>query len=608
MSLKIFLYQLFGKIKPVEKIESQRHSLYNDYLEYQRIERSEELKEFTELEEYVNSEEFKNKKAEIKNSGFKGSKEEELQKEYEKLKNANHIKKYFKVKSSSDMRRFETLKDSHKMKEYHELYEYMDNGSFAEEKEEICSQVYKGSDEEEQEKEYDRLKRMPLIKAYLDLHDSKVLSHHEKVANSDKLKKYFELKNLPEKDKEKKKEFKSLKRNSEIKNYLKLENSKKFRLYRDSVDSYHLERFLELNPIVESKDFKKRVSYLKDKKKFEKTEAHKKWKRLKELSASKDIKFYLKFEKSRLLKNYYDVSESADLKRFWELKEIVTSQDFLKRKAYLKDSRKWEKSEEHAKELKYHEMKRRPHLVKFFKYKGTDAFDFFKEWRVSFDDDFSENKIDPEKWSVQSLWADKTLGRNYSLPGDLQVFTSGENILCSGKLVIETRKEKSEGMVWQMPAGFVPGEFDYTSGMVSTGKSYWQKDGIFEAKIKFNPVKEVVSSFILQGEKNSPRVHLLEMGIKNRIGISNTDNKGKLKMEGLDISSLKKGKWYIFSLEKSGNVFTWKINETEILRLENSSFNSPLHINLFSIVVNQIPRSKLPVRFNVNWVKCYQKL
>jgi len=607
MSVKIFLYQLFGKIKPIEKIEYQRHYLYNDYLEYQRIENSEELKEFTELEEYINSEEFENKKAEIRHLGFKGSKEEELLKEYEKLKNAGHIKKYFKVKNSPDLRRFETLKDSRKIKEYYELEEYMDNGTFAEEKEEICSQVYKGSDEEEQEKEYARLKKMPLIKAYLQLHDSKVISHHEKIAHSDKFKKYLELKNLPEKDKEQKRELKTLKRNPEIKNYLKLENSKKIRLYRDAVDSYHLERFLELKPIVESKDFKKRVSYLKDKKKFERTEAYGKWKRLKELSASKDIKFYLKFKKSQLLKNYYDVSESADLKRFLELKDIVTSEDFIKRKAYLEDSRKWEKSEEHAKELKYREMKKRPHLIKFFKYKGTDAFDFFRDWEVSFDDDFSEDKIDPEKWSFQSLWADKTLGRNYSLPGDLQVFTNGENISCGGKLVIEVRKEKSEGMVWQMPVGFVPAEFDYTSGMISTGKSFWQEDGIFEAKIKFNPVKEVVSSFILQGEKNSPRIHLPEIGTKNRIGISNTDNKGKLIMEGMDISNLRKGKWYIFTLEKSGNVFIWKINETEILRLENSSFNSPLHINLFSIVINQIPRSKLPVRFNVNWVKCYRK-
>jgi len=607
MSVKIFLYQLFGKIKPIEKIEYQRHSLYNDYLEYQRIESSKELKEFTELEEYINSEEFKNKKTEIKHLGFKGSKEEELLKEYDKLKNAGHIKKYFKVKNYPDLRRFETMKDSRKIKEYYEIEEYMDNGTFAEEKEEVCSQVYKGSDEEEQEKEYARLKKMPLIKAYLQLHDSKVISHHEKIAHSDKLNRYLELKNLPEKDKEKKRELKTLKRNPEIKNYLKLEKSKKFRLYRDAVDSYHLERFLELKPIVESKDFKKHVSYLKDKKKFEKTEAYRKWKRLKELSASKDIKFYLKFKKSQLLKNYYDVSESADLKRFLELKDIVTSEDFLKKKAYLKDSRKWEKSEEHAKELKYEEMKRRPHLIKFFRYKGTDAFDFFRDWEVSFDDDFSGDKIDTEKWSFQSLWADKTLGRNYSLPGDLQIFTNGENISCGGKLIIETRKEKSEGMVWQMPAGFVPREFDYTSGIISTANSFWQKDGIFEAKIKFNPVREVVSSFILQGEKNSPRVHLPEIGTKNRIGISNTDNKGKLKMEGIDISNLRKGKWYIFTLEKSGNVFTWKINETEILRLENSSFNSPLHISLFSIVVNQISRSKLPVRFNVNWVKCYRK-
>jgi hypothetical protein len=606
MSFKILSYRLFGKIKPTEKVEAHRHSLYSDYLEYMRIEDSDELKEFLSLEEYINSTEFKNRKDEIKKLSFKGSEEEELLKEYEKLKNSRHIKEYFKVRDSSDLKRFESLKNSKKMNEYRELSEYIDNGNFAGEKEEINLQVYKGSDEEEQEKEYAKLKKMPAIKAYEVLHDSRIMKHHEAVTHSAKLKKYLELSDLPEKDKDKKKELKKIKKDPEIRDYLKFENSKKLKLYRDAVDSYYLKRYLELKPLLESKDFKNRVSYLKDKKKFEKTEAYKKWKRLKELSASNDIKFYLKYEKSSLLRNYYDICESPDLKRFNELKDIITSEDYLKRKAYLEDPAKWEKSEEHAKELKYQDMKKRPHLIKFFKYKGTDAFDFFRNWEVTFEDDFSGNKIDTGKWSTLSLWGGNVLGKNFSLPGDLQVFTNGENISAGGRLTIETRKEKSEGIVWKMPAGFIPEEFDYTSGIVSSEQNFHQADGIFEAKIKFNPVKEVVSSIYLQGENDPSRLHLLEMGAKNRIGISNTNSSGKLRMEGLDISNLKKGKWYIFTLEKSGNILIWRINETEVLRLE-SSLNIPLYFNLVSIVINQIPRTKLPVRFQINWVKCYKK-
>jgi len=188
----------------------------------------------------------------------------------------------------------------------------------------------------------------------------------------------------------------------------------------------------------------------------------------------------------------------------------------------------------------------------------------------------------------------------------LQAFTSGENVKTGNNLTLEVKKEKSKGNLWKMTAGFVPSEFDYTSGLVSTGKSFWQENGIFEAKIKFNPVKQVVSSFYLNGEKNTPRVNLLEMGNKNRIGISTLDGKGKVKIQGLDISNLKKGKSYIYSFEKSGKTFLWKINDIEVLRFENSAINYPLHINASTIVVYDLSGSNT-VKFEIDWVKCYRK-
>jgi hypothetical protein len=164
-----------------------------------------------------------------------------------------------------------------------------------------------------------------------------------------------------------------------------------------------------------------------------------------------------------------------------------------------------------------------------------------------------------------------------------------------------------DGMVWKMPAGFIPAEFDYTSGVVSSAKSFRQEDGIFEAKIKFNPVKETVSSLVLQGEKAYPGIYLLEMGAKNRIGVSSSNEKGKLTINGLDISNLKKGHWYIFTLEKAGGSLVWKINDTEVLKLENRHIDFPLHINMFTMVINQMPGSRLPVRFQTEWIKCYKK-
>ena len=276
----------------------------------------------------------------------------------------------------------------------------------------------------------------------------------------------------------------------------------------------------------------------------------------------------MKYEKSAFHKNYLDVKDSFDLKRFLELKEITSSREFNERKAYLEDKNKWQKTEEFSSEQRFLELKNKPYLVKYFKYKGSNDFKFFREWEVKFEEDFSSSKLNPEKWSLMPSWSEKLPGRNYSLPGDMHSFTLGENIKTGGKLTIETRKEKSEGIVWKMSAGFIPQDFEYTSGWVSSANSFNQQDEIFEAKIKFNPQKEVVSSFLLQGEPAAQRIYLLEMGAKNRIGIARNGKDGKLEMDGLDISNLKKNKWYILTLEKLNGSFTWKINDTEVLRSE----------------------------------------
>lgn len=221
-----------------------------------------------------------------------------------------------------------------------------------------------------------------------------------------------------------------------------------------------------------------------------------------------------------------------------------------------------------------------------------------------FEDDFSKAKIDTEKWATKPYLADKLLGDNYSLAGDNYAFTDGKNLKTNGKLTIEVKKEKVTAKVWQMPAGFIPAELEYTSGIVSSWNSFWLEDGIFEAKIKFDPLSQIVSSFYLAGEQNIPRINLLEMGTKNRVGVLNV-NDGKANVNGMDISNLKRG-WHIFTVVKQGNNFTWKINEAEIITLQSSEMNQKLHLNASSIVVNDVPTSQLTA-FEVEWVKCYRK-
>lgn len=605
MSFKIFTLQLFGKLKPVETIEKQRKTLLDDYNEFQKVESSDELKKYIALENEINSDLFKKKKVELESLHFNGSKEFNQLKEFESLQKKQTLKKYFKVVNSPDLAQFNKLKSSEKLAEFYKLQEYVKEGQFAKEKKEILSQVFKGSVEEKHWIDFKKLDKSTGIKVFKELQNSEFLRKHELFAKSEKLKNFVQLGNIPDKDKEKIAELKRLKNDLEIKNYFKFEKTKKIKIYRETAASHQLTKYNELKAFVETPDFKKREIFLQDKKKFENSEANKKYNRFKQLSSDPDLKFVLKFEKSGLYKNYLDVAESFDLKRFKELEEITGSKEFKERKAYLDDKKKWEKTDEFARQQEYLKMKQLPHLAKYFKNKGTNIFNFFNEWQVIFEDDFIQPKLDTEKWATKGYLADKMLGDNYSLAGDNHIFTDGKNLQLNGKLNITVKKEKVQGKVWQMPAGFIPVELDYSSGIISSWKSFWAEDGIIEAKMKFDPVAQIVSSFYLTGEQNTPRLNLLEMGAKNRLGILNRSSDGKANVNGMDISNLKRGKWYIFSVEKSGNNLTWKINETAIFTLQSSDLKGKLHVNASSIVVEDVPAQQLPAGFEIDWVRCY---
>ncbi|PIF02020.1 MAG: hypothetical protein CR996_01855 [Draconibacterium sp.] len=607
MSFKIFTLQLFGKIKTIASIEKKRQQLLDSYNIFTRVEKSEELRRYMELERKINSQEFKKEKSEIQSLIFKGSKEYNQLKELKKLKSSKGIKNYLKVEVSEELKRYKQLAASDKIKEFDQLSEYVKEGQFVADKKSITSQVFKGSAEEKHMRDFKRLDKSAGIKAYKSIHQSARLKKHEQFSESEKLKKYIYLTTEPLSDKQKQKELKTLKRDTELRGYFRFEKSKMLKLYREVAGSHELKKYEDLSGYINSGDYKERVNFLKDQKKFKKSEAYKKFSRFKNLAADNDVKFFLKFDKSARYKNYLDVNGSHDLKRYNELLELTNSEEFKKRKAYLEDKNKWLKSPGYAVEQEMLTLRKQPDMEIFFSNKGNSAYNFFRNWEVVFEDDFSAVKPDINKWSGKSWLAEKMVGENYAPAGDLQVYTDMENVKTEGgKLIIEARKEKRVGKIWQMPVGFVPVELNYTSGILSSWPSFWQEDGIFEAKIKFNPVNNTIASFCLLGENNLPRLNLLEMGAKNRVGILSSNGK-KIVADALDISNLKKGEWYIFTVEKTGSNIVWKINETEVYSTKYKGVDEKLHLHVSLLLIDEIPASVLPVAFQVGWVRCYRK-
>ncbi len=437
------------------------------------------------------------------------------------------------------------------------------------------------------------------------------------VEKSEELKEYQELEKLVNSSEFKKKkaeierlQFKGSKEYNELMELAKLEKSKKIKRYFKVADSPDISRFNKISETDKPEEFKKLKEYVSGgkfaaEKKEKKEEALAKKNKYKSLKGDSDLRFYLKFKKSSLYKNYLDVKSSNDLKRRKELKDLTSSKEFLERKAYLEDKNKWEKTDEFKSMKRYEDIKKQPHIQNYFKYKNSTDFDFIKNWELTFEDNFS-GALSSEKWSVVNKWSGKIIGENYSLPGDLHYFTSGKNVKTNNKLTIEVKKESVTGKIWKMSAGFVPSDFEYTSGLVASTESFGEGNEIFEAKIKFTPVKQLVSTLYLAAENNTPMVHLLEMGKKNRLGISKLDTNGKIQMDGLDISNLKTDKWYIFTIEKSGSTFIWKINETEVFR-QSKDIQQPLFLNASTVVVDNIPGHSLPNNFEIEWVKCYRK-
>lgn len=446
----------------------------------------------------------------------------------------------------ADYRMFCEFEKSDEQKEYHELEVLVNSATFKQKKKEIQHLVLKGSKEDAQLAELKKLGTNSKLQKFYSTLKSDELKRFEKISNSELKVKYKELKALVDKH-----SLEALKK--------KDKNSEEYALY---------------------------------------TEFHK-------INESDDIKFFKHFRQSSAYNNYELMIDSPERKRFDELQKITASEEFKARVAYLDDKHKWEKTEEASKEKRFTELIKTPQLINYLKYKHSAAFDFFKKWNLVFEDRFENGKLDVQKWQTQSHWASQALGQNFSQIGDLHAFTDGKNISVDGKsLKIEVRKEKAKGMQWRIPFGFVEQEFDYTSGIVSTAGVEWWKHGILEAKVKYKPSQNLVDAIYLLGEESSPQINLVEMGVKNRVGLLSKSSDG-IKAECESISGLKTGEFYIFRLEWSAHSLVCTINGREMLNLTHNIPAFKMHLNAASIVVAE-PVSNLPHRFEIDWVRFYQ--
>lgn len=455
------------------------------------------------------------------------------------------------------------------------------------------------------------------------------LEEFNRFGQSDELKHYISLKEFvnsgePEKVKaelkqliykgsdehQKEDEFLKLSKSKPIINYFKVKDSETLEQFRSIELSGKPTRFAELREIVESIDYK---SQRKQHKK-ENSDEYQKEVEYKKLKSDSELKRYFKLKKWQPLIDFFELENSDRITQYNELKAYVETEDFKQRKVYLLSKDKYEKSDTFSKVQEFKSLEKSEKIKWFFACQKSTKFDEIKRWSLTFSDEFSSSKLDSAKWITRYFWGEALLNKSYSLAADHHWYTDGKNLeINNGVLKIITKREAAEGMAWDFKYGFVPKKFDYTSGLISTGQSFRQKQGRFEAKIKLTGNQGVYHAFWLVGDKTIPEIDILRQKGESSSSFQgayfwlNGEN-GKAKKSTTNLGGFNlKSDFYIFSIDWDEHRILWKINGIPYKETSNNLPDTPLYVVFSSGVNSQAKDELLPSTMEVDWVRCWEE-
>ena len=306
-------------------------------------------------------------------------------------------------------------------------------------------------------------------------------------------------------------------------------------------------------------------------------------------------------------------ANSELLSRFNELDRLIHSSEFKTKVNGLKKEKTYSNSEEKRLSEEYVKLQKNKELKWYFDTLKKKNFKELKAWNVTFEDDFEMSNLDTNKWMTGYYWGKTLMNDSYVLVGEKQFFQERNISIEDSVLRITTRKENARGKSWDPMTGFREKDFDYTSALISTGQSFRQQYGKFEAKVRFSQSFPVVNTFWMLGEKIAPQIDVFK----------STDPKGKSLESGVHtmdfknkaIHSLKKisgdkfrGKFFIYSLEWTSQALIWRINGTEVHRETKNIPNEAMYLT-FCTTLPEVPKNgQAPAYMDIDWVRCYKKV
>ncbi|WP_185957392.1 glycoside hydrolase family 16 protein [Saccharicrinis carchari] len=368
-------------------------------------------------------------------------------------------------------------------------------------------------------------------------------------------------------------------------------------------------RYFELDTLVHSGEFKQNVTKLK-KERFRHTEAFHQYKKFKEYKRSSNVKRYNKYLRKGKNEEAEKLRNTSEIQTYLGLKNYIESPDFSAVKREMNDKQRFKKSQEYLLLEEFKALSKSDDVNWFIKTKKENPFTQIDKWRLTFEDDFDGTRLDESKWITGYYWGKALMNDNYVQANEKQFFKAQNIELRNSCATIISKSEKCTGKIWDKGLGFVPQEFEYTSGIMNTGQSFRQQFGRFEAKIKFSHATPAQHAFWLLSEHLTPQVNIFsspEKG-KNKIEAGNFwmgNGQPSKSTQTLKIPGSSKD-FFIYGLEWSKDKMEWKINGVTVHTITQNVPQQPMYISLSTHFTNPPNKQKLPLFMDIDWVRCYQ--
>jgi predicted DNA-binding WGR domain protein len=592
MSSSFRLRYFLGLISTAQKLDATWAELFALHNELNLIEKSKELARYQELKQLIQSADFQANKREIINLDLKTSPENNLLAELAKLEQSKPIKKYFKFIQSPDFDRINKVAVSSELLRFLELKKIVESPDFILRKKEAESLRFKGSPEYNKSEEYNTLKKSSRLKRYSATLSSDVYSLFLELEASEK-----GTLNDP-----------SRKKDPKVKIYRKFLNSNGYQNLK-IVEKLGLPAKLEkLKQETNTKAFLEREAFLKNPARFELTQDYPQFNEFTKLSKNSDIQFYLKCIDSELYVNYQKIALSGELMRLTLLRSEAGEKEFMQQVAFLKNKKRYQTTPAYQSEKELENLEKSKIIITFHQLKKRSELQFFDQWEVVLEENFTEHQPAPTLWEPENYWGSKLAGCSFSQVNELQAYKGLKNIEIRNQVLsIVTKAEKSEGKVWDPAIGLIPRKFDYSSAILNTGNSFKFKEGILEAKVKFRAEKAITSALSLTGSNPFPQIDVFRSG-NNSVGLGIIDQPGHGGAKKLvQIKGLNFNNFHIFRLEISGNLVIWKINNHEVHREQLARNTGELFINFVGSLHHPVNGTSLPHHFEIEWVRCLKK-